>query len=287
VNEQLAEGEIDTASGKFDDPEFSPKGVVSRNTDNHSAIVSADPGSWITSLVGQGADPAKLTQLYDLYERYNRDQAVKAYNEAMQRAQAEMPTIVCDCTNPQTRSKYPSVEAINRGCKPIYTRNGFALSFGEGKADVEGFVRTTCTVMHSGGHSKEFFIDLPSDGTGIKGNSNMTAIHGRLSSKTYAQSKQLREIFNLTVADVGDDTDGNKQNEALDEDQMERLNTLLEDTGHFVDEGKLKRFLKWCNDACIRLGLGNVEKVSDIGTEFWQTAVNALENDKKKKAGAR
>ncbi len=200
-----------------------------------------DPGSWIASLVGQGADPAKLTQLYDLYERYNKDQAVKAYNEAMQKAQAEMPTIVCDQVNQQTNSKYPSVENINRKCKPVYTRQGFALSFGEGKSDLEGMIRTTCTVMHSGGHSKEFFIDLPTDTKGIAGKVNKTDIHGKLSAKTYAQSKQLREIFNLTVADVADDNDGNGAT-TINEEQVNYLNELIAEI-RAVKEFDFEKFL--------------------------------------------
>src|SRR5678815_2578692 len=126
------------------------------------------PLALIQQAIHKGVDADYMGKLMDLQERWEKGIAVKEFNTAMQAAQAEMGVIICDSFNPQTKSKYPSVESINRTIKPIYTRHGFALSFDEGEA-IEGRCRTTCEVMHIGGHSKHYHLDLALDGKGIKG----------------------------------------------------------------------------------------------------------------------
>lgn len=237
------------------------------------AIDKAEPTplALIAAAIDKGIDPDKLGKLMDLQERYEKGIAVKAYNAAMQACQNEIGVIVCDSFNPQTKSKYPSVESMNRKLKPIYTKHGFALAFDEGE-HIEGLCRTTCEVMHAGGHSKHYHLDLPLDGVGIKGNANMTAIHGRLSSDTYAQGRLLRKIFNLTIADDSTDKDGNAANAEPTDDQWSELNTLLEETGHLSSPDKMKKFLNWAN----------VPKLSDMSAAFFPKAIDQLRRVKEK-----
>lgn len=193
----------------------------------------------IARAIEKGLDPDALSKLYDLHERSEQIKSVMAYNAAMQACQAEMQPIVCDSHNPQTKSRYASVESILRKIKPVYTRHGFALSFGEDAAPVATHCRTTCECMHTGGHSKHYHLDLPLDGIGIKGNANMTAIHGRLSSDTYAQSRLLRKIFNLTISEDDTDMDGNIVVYISDE-QVKMIEGLLVET-----KADREKFLAW------------------------------------------
>lgn len=197
----------------------------------------------IQMALAQNIDPDKLTKLFDLHERNEKNKAIIAYNNAMNAAQGEMPTIKADSFNNQTKSAYISVEGLNKSIKPIYAKHGFSLSFGEGTPPKEGLCRTTCEVRHIGGHSESFYLDLPLDGVGIKGNANMTAIHGRLSSDTYAQGRLLRKIFNLTVVDDETDNDGNEAN-CITADQMADLNKIIDEI-RSVTTFDMDAFLKW------------------------------------------
>ena len=52
------------------------------------------------------------------------------FNTAMAQAQGEMVAVKRDLSNPHTRSRYASYEALDNAARPIYSRHGFALSFG-------------------------------------------------------------------------------------------------------------------------------------------------------------
>lgn len=195
--------------------------------------------------IDKGLSVEQLAGLLDLHERIEAKKAEAAYAAAMAAAQAEMPTIVCDAYNQQTKSKYAKLELIVKRIKPVYTKHGFSLEFGEGKADREGHCRTTCIVGHAAGHSKPFYLDLPLDGVGIKGNSNMTAIHGRLSSDTYAQSRLLKKIFNLTIQDDPTDDDGNAGGGACSDEQIGMIRDLIASVEKSGQPFEMARWLKW------------------------------------------
>ena len=210
------------------------------------AVVPAEEEQTISLIrlaIERGTDPDKLTKLFDLHERHQKNIAVQAYNMAMAECQREMPAIKADSFNKQTNSSYASVEGMNRVIKPIYTQAGLSLCFGEEKIDVPEWVRTTCDVRHVGGHSERFFIDLPMDGKGIKGNANMTPLHGRMSTDTYAQGRLLRKIFNLTIEDDATDDDGNTPG-CIGLKEIEQINTIIENIRKFTDFD-MARFLKW------------------------------------------
>lgn len=236
--------------------------------------VEPTPIAIIANAIERGMDPDKLGKLIDMHERLEAMAAVKAYNRAMASAQAEMPVMLCDSFNKQTSSKYISLEAMNKKAKPVYTKYGLSLSFGEDATPLPNHCRTTCTVMHLDGHSKDFYLDLPLDGVGIKGNANMTAIHGRLSSDTYAEARLLKKIFNITVAEDGTDTDGN--NSFITPDQVEKLKALLKETGT-----NFKRFLEW-----LRIEALEHLPASEFGKAFGQLQANKAELEKRK-AGAK
>src|SRR5688572_15237580 len=77
-------------------------------------------------------DVVKLEKLLDMQERIMTRNAELAFNEAMTKAQSEITRIAADAMNPQTRSRYASYKALDKVLRPIYTSNGFALSFGTG-----------------------------------------------------------------------------------------------------------------------------------------------------------
>jgi hypothetical protein len=134
-----------------------------------------------------------------------------AFNQAMNRVQSALGRIAADATNPQTRSKYATYAAIDREIRPIYTKEGFALSFDTEPlpADVE-MVRVLCYVSHRDGHTRTYRMDMPADGKGAKGGDVMTKTHARGAATSYAKRYLVNDIFNIAIGE--DDNDGNITN---------------------------------------------------------------------------
>lgn len=171
-------------------------------------------------------DIDKMERLLDMQERIFNKNAEMAFNSAMAIVQKETPRIKREADNPQTRSKYAKLESINQVLVPIYTENGFALSFGTGDTPSEGWQRITCKISHVGGHSASFFVDLPVDDEGLKGNTNKTKMHGAGSTMSYGRRYLTVLIFNITISD--EDNDGNISAAGL-LDRVFSHNTILRD----------------------------------------------------------
>jgi hypothetical protein len=148
----------------------------------------------------------KIKQRMEMLEHVLDRNAKKAYNPQMKRAQSQMPIVPKDMKNSQTNSKYSALETILKHCKPIYTSEGFSLTFYEGDSVKDGNVRLLVDIMHSDGHTETKHIDIPIDDKGIKGMVNKTLTHAKVSSISYGKSNLVRMVFNIPT---GEDDDGN------------------------------------------------------------------------------
>ena len=131
----------------------------------------------------------------------------------MRRAQELLPRIAPDLTNPQTHSKYASYAALDRVIRPVYTKEGFSLSFNTGESPLSEHLRVYCSVRHIGGHVEVFQIDMPNDGKGAKGGDVMTKTHATAAGASYGMRYLLKMVFNIAIGE--EDRDGNST--ALDE----------------------------------------------------------------------
>jgi hypothetical protein len=169
-----------------------------------------NPMSLLAAAVERGLSTEQLTALTDLHERWQANRAKAAFARAMNDCQNEMPCIVRESENKQTKSSYAKLEFIISQTKPVLFRHGFSLSFSEDECPRPEWKRTVCLVRHCEGHSERHFIDLPVDGIGAKGNAigAMNPVQGAISTGTYAQRILTCRIFDLTIADT--DLDGNR-----------------------------------------------------------------------------
>jgi len=180
------------------------------------AIAAVNPLTLLQAAVDKGMSPDQLRSLVDLHEQWRAARAREAFAAALNACQAELPTIVRDAENTQTRSRYVRLETITHRAKPIYTSHGFALSFSEDDSTKEGFKRIVCDIIHREGHSERRWVDLPVDGIGPKGNAigGMNAVQGCISTGSYGQRVLTCRIFNITIADT--DLDGQSLHENPD-----------------------------------------------------------------------
>lgn len=152
-------------------------------------------------------DMAKLQQMLDVFRQIKADNAKQAFSIAMSKAQAEMEPIRADSNNPQTKSKYASLSALDRAIRPIYTRHGFAPSFDTAESAHPDTIIVICDLLHTEGHTKRYQIPIPADGKGAKGGDVMTKTHATIAATSYGQRALLKLAFNLSV---DRDDDGNR-----------------------------------------------------------------------------
>lgn len=193
------------------------------------APLASNPMEMVARALEMGIDGPMLQQFMDLQERHEDREARRAYAADMVKAQKAMPAVIATSENEQTSSLFAKLGVIINAIKPIYTKYGFSVSFGEGVAAKENEIRITARVMHRFGHSEDFFYDLELDTVGPKGAVNKTPIHGKGSSTSYAQRYLTKMIWNVAILE--EDDDGNAAGGAapgrVTEEQAMELDALV------------------------------------------------------------
>jgi len=188
--------------------------------------------------------PEQLTLVLDAQERVLDRTAKEEFNSSMAYCQKTMPQILKTGENTTTHSMFETLDGLLKAIMPVYTAQGFGVSFNTADCPIEGWVRATAEVMHTGGWSKMYQFDLPFDIAGIKGAVNKTPMHGCGSTMSYARRYLLRMIFNLITSEDIDD-DGNAGGGELVDLITTDQETILED---LITETKSDKdaFLHYC-----------------------------------------
>ncbi len=197
--------------------------------------ISSDPSVAMISMIQQAAsdpntDVAKMEKLWEMKERIDAKQAEGDFNQAMGLAQSKMGTIGVDKANRQTQSKYASYSKLDKVLRPIYTSDGFALSFNTEKAENPAEIRIICFVSHAKGHTRMYSIDMPADGKGAKGGDVMTKTHATGSAVSYGMRYLLKMIFNVAIGEYDDDGNQAAQIEPIKlitENQQNTIHAML------------------------------------------------------------
>jgi hypothetical protein len=158
------------------------------------ASMPAKPSSLLEAIIYAASDPsidiAKVEHLVRLKKEMDAADAERLFNEAMSRAQAKMHPVVADAVNDQTNSRYASYAALDRIVRPIYTAEGFALTFTAGERSTDAAVEVVA-FLTGHGHGRRYTVTMPSDGVGPKGNPVMTRTHAASSAITYGMRRLL------------------------------------------------------------------------------------------------
>jgi hypothetical protein len=182
-----------------------------------------------------GIDPAKLQQLLEMAERMMKFQAERDFADAMLRCQEEIGPIAKTAENAQTGTSYAPFESIDRAIRPVYTSNGFSMSFSSGAGCGERMVKVTCDVRHSSGHTVRYEIQGELDITGPKGTQNKTSIHGLGSTLSHLKRYLTLMIWNLTLTD--------REQATVTREQAQTIRAMLNSAA--VTGDRLQGFLKW------------------------------------------
>lgn len=195
-------------------------------------------GAFAQALRKPGDDLDRVRELLKIQKEIQQENARLEFNAAMARVQARIVPVVKNKENVQTKSWYADLNAICDMVTPIYSSEGFSVSYSSssvsdgGEPLAPGFTRTIQTLAHTAGFERRNYLDLPIDNAGKDGNKNKTDIHGIKSSHTYARNILITMAFN--IAQKGADDDGNAAGggfgvEVISDEQYSRLVDMLDD----------------------------------------------------------
>lgn len=174
-----------------------------------SALAPATPATLLQMAVQQGADLDRLERLMALQERWEANEAKKAYDQAFADFKAEAIRIIKNrnvTAGPLSGKKYAELFAVVNAITPALSRCGLSSSWRITK-DEPQWLEVTCTLKHTGGHTESVSMGGPPDAGGAK-----NAIQARASTVTYLERYTLKAITGLSEQD--EDDDGNGANES-------------------------------------------------------------------------
>jgi hypothetical protein len=168
------------------------------------ATTDNSPASKMLAALQQGASLEQVEKMMQLQERWEANEARKAYNAAFSAFKAEAVRIVKNkqvTDGPLKNKTYAELHAVVDALTPALSRHGLSASWKLTKDEKE-WMEVTCYLRHVAGHEESVSMGGPPDTGGAK-----NAIQARASTKSYLERYTLKAICG--VAEGGDDDDGN------------------------------------------------------------------------------
>jgi len=203
--------------------------------------------------INPDVDVEKMQRLLDMQERILNKNAEIGFNQAMARLQPVLPVI--EKKTKGHNSKYAKYEDIEQKVRPLYTEEGFSLSFDSKRID--DTITYYGTLSHVEGFSKTAQIDLPGDKTG-----NKNDIQAKASTLTYAKRYLISMLLNIVTVD--EDDDGHKGGtKTISPTEIKVLEDMIKRSG-----ADREKFLG-------HLGVRNLEDLPDREFKKAETALQA------------
>jgi hypothetical protein len=228
------------------------------------------------ALAVQRGDPLdNIEKLLALQERWEANEARKAYVVAMNAFKADPPTIFKDkhvryenrggdVTEYDHASLGQVVTAISEGLG----KHGLSHRWDQEQLD-GGLIRVTCIITHAMGHSESNFLQSGADQSG--GKNNIQAIG---STVTYLQRYTLLSAVGLATQDMDNDgltSDTQSDLNYITNEQVADLEALITEVGA---------------DKTAFLSICKIDKLGDLPPQKFHGAIQRLEQKRKDNAGS-
>lgn len=226
--------------------------------------VNVTPMSMMQVAIEKGVDSEQLSKLMDMSERYEANEARKAFTIAMTAFKADSVIISKDKTVSFGATSYTHASLANV-VKTITEALAVHELSHSWSVDQEGNdISVTCSIMHSQGHKESTTLKSTADQSGKK--NNIQAIGSTI---TYLQRYSLLAITGLATDDQDDDGMKAEDRLTITEAQALIVDKLVTATG-----GNDEAFLNFYN----------INSVSEMQQRDYSEAVTMLER-KVRKAG--
>lgn len=201
---------------------------------NELTAMQTTPMQLLAVAVQGGADIDKLTKLMDLQERWEANEARKAFVVAMAKFKETPPVILKDkqVAFGKTAYKHAELAQVSAAICKCLSAVGISHRFEVDQAD-RG-ISVTCVLTHVMGHSERVTLKAPSDDSGGK-----NAIQGIASTVTYLERYTLLAATGVATGDVPDDDGASFGTDVqrISDDQLSQIYDLIAESG--ADEKKL------------------------------------------------
>ncbi|MCA1298002.1 ERF family protein [Stappia indica] len=190
-----------------------PRDSGALQTGAHGAVMT--PADMLAHAVTNGAGLEVVEKLMSLQDRWEANQARKAFDDAMARMREKMPRVVKDkkvdfsTAKGRTNYQYEDLDSVTSAISPVMAELG--LSFRWRTDNSASGVKVSCIISHRGGHYEETSLSAPVDASG-----NKNTIQAIGSAITYLQRYTLKAALGL-AAGVDDDGHGGRDNRADDQ----------------------------------------------------------------------
>ena len=242
--------------------------------------ITVAPGSLLEAIARVAADPRTnieaMERLFAMQMQLLELQRKQAFAEAMNRLQTVLPQITqagVQYNKPKAdgkttvRNHYPLIEDIDLEIRPLYTAEGFSVSFTETESTGNSR-KFAMTVEHVGGHSRTMTKTLSLDTSDFR-----TACQSENSTASIARKILLTMQFNLVKRGVDDDGQGGAQ--PITDDEAGDLHSLIDEVA-----SAMRRADPTVTPERVRSGflkMMGVARVEDILSSDHKKAVQALE----------
>lgn len=230
---------------------------------NEVTVQQTTPAELIKIAVTSNADLDKLEKVMALQERWEANEARKAYNKAMSDFKSVPIEIEKDRKVGYSTSagkvgySHASLANVVNTISKELSKYGLSVSW---KTKQENnSISVTCRISHSLGHFEETTLSANADTSGSK-----NSIQAIGSTITYLERYTILAATGLATSDQDDD--GNSATEKINEWQVEDLKKLLKEKG--LPESGLIKFMK-------------VEKLEHIPLNQYAKAEAAIRSAKK------
>jgi len=178
------------------------------------------------SFLQAGGSMEQLAQMMELQDRWEANEARKAYNLAFSDFKAEAVRVIKarQVTDGPLKGKaYAELYSVVDAVTPALSKHGLGASWKISKDDKD-WIEVTCTLRHVQGHSESVSMGGPPDTGGAK-----NPIQARASTVSYLERYTLKAVAG--IAEGGQDDDGNGAGESkYDAENTLRLWTIRADS---------------------------------------------------------
>lgn len=215
--------------------------------------------------IEKGADLDRLQQLMDLQERWEANEARKAFVAAMAAFKADPPTVlkskeVSFGGKSGTAYRHATLDQVCAAIVPALSKVG--ISHRWEVAQDGNWVTVTCVLTHLQGHSERVAMTAPNDASGSK-----NAIQSVSSAVTYLERYTLLAATGIAAADTDDDGRGTAPPATITEEQAADLRAMAEEV-----DADIGQFCAWLR----------VERLSDLPASQYRKALAGLEAKRRK-----
>lgn len=196
------------------------------------------PMALIEAAIASGSN--ELEKLLALQERWEANQARKAYHEAMAKFRETHIVVLRNTTvtdGPLKGKSYAKLIDFVEAAVPALSSCGLSATW-EVTKDEKDWIEVACIISHVAGHQTRTMMGGPPDTGGAK-----NAIQARASTVSYLQKYTFKMAVGL--AEQSDDNDGNSAVATITPEQVGKINDAL---GRMPDPEQdivIARIKKW------------------------------------------